>query len=443
MTSKDVERYLGILILSSVTSVNSIRDMWSPALGIELVKETMPIATFETLRSILHLNDNSKQKGPTDPDRDRLYKLRPVIDSLNNKFLSIPMRPTLAIDEQICATKTRHYLRQYNPRKPHKWGFKLFVICDDHGFAHKFEIYCGNEPLKLDNEPELGATGNIVVRLSREVPRDVNYIIFCDNYYSSIPLFSYLASNGIHMIGTFRKDRLPNLPFPEKKEKGPRGSYKEHITEENGQRISVVTWNDNDIVTIGSTLCGALPTSEVKRYNRKEKKFIDIQCPKIVRVYNKHMGGVDLMDANIGRHHIRIKSKKWYFRLFYHLLDMAVINSWILYCAVSGNSITQKAYRVDLATTMCKLGVLDTQKRGRPSSSPREQLQAKRMKASMAIRPPIDVKKDKTDHWPIWDAKRNRCKMEGCTAKTSVKCTKCNLNLCFHAGKNCFKDYHM
>ncbi|XP_046679367.1 piggyBac transposable element-derived protein 3-like [Homalodisca vitripennis] len=286
--------------------------MWHPVLGYEVVKDCMGVNKFQALRSVIHFNDNSTAKEPTDPDRDRLFKIRPLIEYLNQRFLSVPMRPTLSVDEQICATKTRHHMRQYNPRKPHKWGYKLFVICDDNGYAYKFEIYCGQEPPKLQNEPQLGTTGNIVVRLAREVPRNLNYTIYCDNYYSSIPLFGYLNKEGILMLGTFRQDRLPDFPLPPKKEmrKTNRGSTEEYTTTENDSCISIVTWHDNDVVTIGSTFCGALPMETIQRYDRKEKQYIVIQCPKIVKIYNKHMGGVDLMDSHIGMHHIKIKSKK-------------------------------------------------------------------------------------------------------------------------------------
>lgn len=200
--------------------------------------------------------------------------------------------------------------------------------------------------------------------------------------------------------------------------------------------VSVVSWNDNQIVTLGSTMCGALPLEKIKRYDRKEKKYIEVTCPKIVKVYNKHMGGVDLMDSHIGRHHIRMKSKKWYFRLFYHMVDMVVVNSWILYSAGQGEKQkTQKDYRTELAVTLCSIGLKETPKRGRPSGAVQNEDTIKRMKASAAPRPPVPVVKDKIDHWPIWDDRRNRCKMENCKGITNVKCSKCNLNMCFHAKK--------
>lgn len=82
------------------------------------------------------------------------------------------------------------------------------------------------------------------------------------------------------------------------------------------------------------------------------------------------MGGVDLMDSHIGRHHIRMKSKKWYFRLFYYMVDMVVVNSWILYSAGQGEKRkTQKEYRTELAVTFCSIGLKETPKRGRPSGA--------------------------------------------------------------------------
>jgi len=50
----------------------------------------------------------------------------------------------------------------------------------------------------------------------------------------------------------------------------------------------------------------------------------------LISEYNKHMGGVDLLDSHIGRYKIRSRSRKWYIRLFYHLIDVSVVNSWLL-----------------------------------------------------------------------------------------------------------------
>ena len=50
--------------------------------------------------------------------------------------------------------------------KPHKWGYKLFVLYGDMGFVQIFEIYSGqeNDPkFRVDGEPDIGASGNVVI----------------------------------------------------------------------------------------------------------------------------------------------------------------------------------------------------------------------------------------------------------------------------------------
>lgn len=49
------------------------------------------------------------------------------------------------------------------------------------GFAYNLEIYTGqeNDPsLRLDNEPDLGPSSNVVVRLARVIPSYLNYKLY-------------------------------------------------------------------------------------------------------------------------------------------------------------------------------------------------------------------------------------------------------------------------
>jgi len=68
-----------------------------------------------------------------------------------------------------------------------------------------------------------------------------------------------------------------------------------------------------------------------RRDSAKWAQIIEIDCPLIVNVYNKHMGGIDLLDSLLGQQKIKIRSRKWYLRIFYHLLDVTVVNSWLLH----------------------------------------------------------------------------------------------------------------
>lgn len=92
----------------------------------------------------------------------------------------------------------------------------------------------------------------------------------------------------------------------------------------------MTVWKNNKIVTLISTCVGAEPVNYIERFDEKNKEMISKTSPQIVKDYNSHMGGVDLMDSFIGRYRIKVKSRKWYIRIVYHLLNMVVINSWFL-----------------------------------------------------------------------------------------------------------------
>ena len=63
-------------------------------------------------------------------------------------------------------------------------------------------------------------------------------------------------------------------------------------------------------------------------------------------------GGVDLMDQQLSYYSLtRHRSLKWWKKIFWHLIDMAVVNSWIIFRTNNpGSSIdTQLKFRIELS----------------------------------------------------------------------------------------------
>ena len=58
----------------------------------------------------------------------------------------------------------------------------------------------------------------------------------------------------------------------------------------------------------------------------------EITCPQIVNAYNKSMGGVDLADRLIFLYRLEVETRRRYIKMFWHLVDIAKVNAWILYC---------------------------------------------------------------------------------------------------------------
>jgi len=73
--------------------------------------------------------------------------------------------------------------------------------------------------------------------------------------------------------------------------------------------MSVTSWKDNKQVNLLSTYCGSLPMLTANRFDKKLKKKINIDCPTVIKEYNRFMGGVDLLDSLIGRYKVRMRKQ--------------------------------------------------------------------------------------------------------------------------------------
>lgn len=241
------------------------------------------------------------------------------------------------------------------PNKPHKLGIKLFVLCDSFGYAYRFEVYNGAGDNKiLDGCPDLGSSADVVVRLSQTIPDFTHHILYFDNFYTSIPLLVYRRARGIYGLGTIRVNRVANCKLLTDAviKNEPRRFSSEFIGSAYGVKVATVLWKDSKSVRLASTYVGVQsfdrfnPTqqqSKAARFDRKQKKHIEIDCPQIIKEYNSHMGGVDLMDGLMGKYHLRAKARDEATRLFYHFVDMVTTNAYILYRRMHAEKLNDSA----------------------------------------------------------------------------------------------------
>ena len=81
---------------------------------------------------------------------------------------------------------------------------------------------------------------------------------------------------------------------------------------------------DNRVVILMS-LIGDLPIKTIKEFDKKQNQTIGLSWSNVVIQCSKHMGGVDLLDSNTSRYKSKMRSKKHYFKIFYHLLGVSKI----------------------------------------------------------------------------------------------------------------------
>lgn len=65
---------------------------------MDLVKNAMSLSNFEKLRSNRHFNDDENEIRRGEPGHDKLYKIRPVIDSHLFRLSSVRFEESLSID---------------------------------------------------------------------------------------------------------------------------------------------------------------------------------------------------------------------------------------------------------------------------------------------------------------------------------------------------------
>jgi hypothetical protein len=64
--------------------------------------------------------------------------------------------------------------------------------------------------------------------------------------------------------------------------------------------------------------------------------------PQIVMDYNRHMGHVNKRNKMANSYSICQRTIKWMKKLFFHLLDLAILNSCIIHASCGGKKISHK-----------------------------------------------------------------------------------------------------
>ena len=219
-----------------------------------------------------------------------MAKVEPLYDLLNKKIQQFGIvHEDLSIDESMVPYYGRHSCKQFIRAKPIRFGYKLWVLAGATGLPYKIEIYQGKSTGDTD-EP----LGTRVVKKALEIcenPKD--HSVFFDNFFSSYQLITDLGIKGFRATDTMRNDRIMKCPLIDVKvmKKKERGSFDFRCDE----KVEIVRWNDNSVVTIGSNAYGVEPIGNAKRWIKRKGKE-NVQQPAVIAAYNRGMGGVDLLD---------------------------------------------------------------------------------------------------------------------------------------------------
>ena len=208
----------------------------------------------------------------------------------------------------------RNALKQHIHGKPIRFDYKVWCLCTRTGYLVQAIPYQGSTTGYSNSESGMGES--VVLDLISELPSEVEYGLFFDNLFTSIPLIDHLKQCNIGATGTIRVNRTGKTLLLDSScmNKKARGTYC-HAKEKDSGCI-LVRWNDNSVVTLASNCYGVNPVRSASRWSNAEKKRISIDQPDVVYQYNQFMGGVDRLDENIAKVSVAIRIKKWWWPMF-------------------------------------------------------------------------------------------------------------------------------
>ena len=312
--------FLGLIILMGIVKKNNIKDYWSTdeSTDTPYFRGVMPRDRFLMIMKYLHINDNTKASPPTDPKRDKLFKVRPFFDVLQKSFSSMcTPSENLAIDEAMIPWRGNLSFKVFNPLKPIKHGIKAYELCDSKtGYCYMIEIYTG----KLSASSK-GSTYDLCFRLM-DPYLDLGHKLYLDNFYSSPVLFQDMFNRKTGCCGTLRTNRKGTPDKIKAAKKLKKGDHKEmYLTNGN---LQVIKWQDKRPVSMLSTIHNADFVSVPVKGKPGETQL----KPKAVIAYNKNMFAVDSSDQLHQYLAFVHRTLKWWKRLLFHLLGLALVNAY-------------------------------------------------------------------------------------------------------------------
>ena len=283
---------------------------------------------FKALMAMLHV------VNPANEDKShKLRKVEAFINDFKSRCLALYQpRQNLAIDERMVKSRHRSGIRQYIKDKPTRWGIKLWVLADSsNGYTVDFSVYIGKAAGQRISEFGLGY--DVGMRLMRPFLHQ-GYHLYVDNFYTSFPLFKDLFAQGVPATGTISEKRRgfpdalkKDVPWvPPKKNWGAMRWVRD-------PPCLVLQWVDSKVVSLLSTIERANDHGFVNRKRKDDDVWAirEVQQPKVIANYNKYMNGVDHSDQILATNTVLHKIMKWWKNMVFHLIDMAVVNGFILF----------------------------------------------------------------------------------------------------------------
>ncbi|UYV74554.1 hypothetical protein LAZ67_12000134 [Cordylochernes scorpioides] len=169
---------------------------------------------------------------------------------------------------------------------------------------------------KTPKSKELSLPTQIVFDISRPLWKS-NRNITADNWFTSIELVDKLKEHGLIYLGTMRKNK-PQIP----------PQFQPHPKRESGTSIFGFSGTKTLVSYVPKKRKSVILISSMHHDNKCDETT---GKPDIIMDYNLTKGGVDTIDQMVSNFSTSRRSRRWPLALFYALLDITALNSYIIF----------------------------------------------------------------------------------------------------------------
>ncbi|GMF24284.1 unnamed protein product [Phytophthora fragariaefolia] len=208
---------------------------------------------------------------------------------------------------------------------------------------------------------------NLLAVFGRDARKQGMRLVVVDRFYTSVALAIQLLLMGFYCVGTIMTNRLGYCEDVIEREKSQpatitRGAFK-IAKSKLVPNMAAISWWDSRPVHF---LCtgGSLEVGRVIRQDRAAQ--VEVPCPRVVKDYHAFMVGVDVHDQlRLQRYSIQraVLFRKYYKSLVFGLIDLAIVNGYIVHKAYHKNkmsrSLTHVKYMKKLHLQLCQVQASD------------------------------------------------------------------------------------
>ncbi len=166
----------------------------------------------------------------------------------------------------------------------------------------------------------------------------------------------------------------------------------------------------------------------------KDKQRYDIQ-----HKFNQYMNGVDVSDQLQSSYNTYVKSRKWWLRLFFFLLDIAIVNAYVI-AKILDPTLTHLNFREKLVAGLVeKYKTTETHTEKRNAADLTQYTPAKRIRNDL---PSIRLADRRHDPFHTESKRCVVCTRKKGKSMTVIGCSICQVNLCVKEGSDCWAEWH-